>query len=161
MQRKRKNLYWVILSLLVVLGDQVAKYYVMHHLVLGEPRSVLPVLNMMLAYNKGTAFSLLSQGAHWQYYFLTGVAIAVSAMVLVWLIQLPYHQRWAACALSLILGGAIGNVWDRFLYGYVIDFIDFHIQHWHFATFNIADAAITVGAIMLIGEMLLSNVSSA
>lgn|SRR3990167_11386595 len=157
MKGKRKNLYWVILSLLIVLCDQVAKHYVIHHLVPGEPRSVLPMLNVMLAYNKGTAFSLLSQGAHWQYYFLTGIAIAVSVMVLIWLIQLPNSQRWAACALSLILGGAIGNVWDRFLYGYVIDFIDFHTQHWHFATFNIADAAITVGAMMLIGEMLFSK----
>lgn len=153
MKKQNNNLRWIVLSIVVFLVDWLSKYYVAHHLAMGEPVSVLPFLNVMLAFNKGTAFSLLNQGATWQFWLLTGIAVVVSLTILIWLSQLSRQENWRACALALILGGAIGNVWDRIAYGHVIDFVDFHIGNWHFATFNIADAAITIGAIMLILEM--------
>ena len=151
-KKGRNSLPWCLLSLLVFLIDRVSKYYVSHFFLFGEPRPLIPYLNIMLVYNKGTAFSLLNQGKVWEFWFLTLIALFVSLMVLIWLVRLPRQAYWRACALSLILGGALGNIWDRISLGYVIDFIDVHFKNYHFATFNIADAAITVGAILLVLE---------
>ena len=100
-------------------------------------------------YNRGAAFNFLSQHGALASWLFAGIAIAVSIVLLFWLYRLPDNKKWLACGLSLILGGAVGNLVDRIVHGYVIDFLDFHLSHWHFAAFNIADSAICVGAAML------------
>lgn len=151
---KRSGARWLTLAIFIFFVDWLTKYYIVHNFALAQSKTVLPFLNLMLAHNKGTAFSLMSQGLSWQFWLLTGLAIVISVLLTAWLFLLPRYENWKACALALILGGAVGNLWDRITLGHVIDFVDFHIGHWHFATFNIADAAITIGAIMLILEML-------
>lgn len=153
MESEKNNLRWVGLSVLVFLADRISKFYIVQDLVVGLPKPVMPYLNFSLTYNKGTAFGMLNQGASWQFWLLSGVAILFCVAALIWLYRLPKSKNWEASAVALVLGGAIGNVWDRFAFGRVIDFIDFYIRSWHFATFNVADAAITVGAIMLMGEL--------
>lgn len=153
---KKKFCYakWLILSALVIGLDLFSKHEIVERFNVGQVKPLLPFLNLTLAYNRGTAFSLLNQGAHWQFWFLTGIALVVSVAILYYLFKGTEKDQWQNLSLSLILGGALGNVWDRLTLGVVVDFIDFHIGHWHFATFNIADAAITLGAAILVFEML-------
>jgi signal peptidase II len=141
---------WLFLSVIVIIADRYSKLWVIDHLQMGEPLELLPWLNMTLAYNTGAAFSFLGNASGWQHYVLGGLALVVSLYIVIWLLRSPRTQSWQNCALSLILAGALGNVWDRFSYGHVIDFVDCHINDWHFAIFNVADAAISVGAFMLI-----------
>src|SRR3990167_5312222 len=146
----QSGLLWLLLSCVILLADRYSKIWMLDNLSVGEPIALLPVLNLTLAYNTGAAFSFLNSAGGWQQYFLGGLAGVVSFFIFGCLLKQPRHDYWQNCALSLILGGAIGNVWDRLSYGHVIDFINFHINDWHFAIFNIADAAICVGAFMLI-----------
>ena len=146
----KTNLKWLWLSLLVIVLDQVAKIWASHSLNFNQPLAVFPYLNLTLLYNTGAAFSLLAQAGGWQRWFLTLLALLVSIFITTWLMRLQRQQKWLAVALALILGGALGNVIDRMLYGYVIDFIDVYYQHWHWPAFNIADSAISVGALMLV-----------
>lgn len=134
----------------MIVLDQVTKYLIQTQLGYREIVPVLPSLNLTLSYNRGAAFSFLSEAGGWQQWFFVGLAIIVSAVILVWLYRLPSKDKWTACGLSLILGGALGNLWDRIMLGHVVDFIDFYVKTWHFATFNIADSAICVGASILI-----------
>jgi len=143
-------LKWLWLSLLIIILDQATKLWASHSLDFNQPVAVLPYLNLTLLYNTGAAFSLLAQAGGWQRWFLTVLALFVSAFIITWLSRLQPQQRWLAVALALILGGALGNVIDRIIYGYVIDFIDVYYQNWHWPAFNIADSAISVGAVMLI-----------
>ena len=148
------NLKWLWIAILIIALDQITKYAVSRYLQV--PISLMPGLNLTLVHNTGAAFGFLDQAGGWQRWFLTGVAIAVSCFILIWLYSLPVNQNWSACALALILGGAIGNVWDRIFHGHVIDFIDISLSFlpWKIVnpwpTFNIADSAICVGAAMLI-----------
>lgn len=144
------GLSWIWVSLLVLAIDRYTKMWVLHHLAIQEPVKILPFFNLTLAYNKGAAFSFLNAASGWQNWFLGGLAILISIVILGWLSKLPPRSYWLAVALSLILGGALGNAWDRTLYGYVIDFLSFHLGSWHFAIFNIADSAICVGAFMVV-----------
>lgn len=146
----RSALKWAWLSVLVALADQGLKALAVKHLVLNTPLPQFPGFNLTLVYNTGAAFSFLKDAGGWQRWFFVVVGIAISAVILTWLAKLPAHRRWLACALALILGGAAGNLWDRIALGYVIDFIDVYYQAWHWPAFNLADSAITVGAIMLI-----------
>lgn len=147
---KTKNaLPWLYLSLVVLIIDQVSKWMITQHLQLFESVPVLPFLNLTLKYNTGAAFSFLGDAGGWQRWLFCGISLAVSVGIIIWLYYLPKAERWTAFALALILGGAIGNLYDRLTYGHVIDFIDFYIKDWHYATFNVADSAITVGAVML------------
>lgn len=146
---KLKNLFWLGLSLIVIVLDLYTKHLAVSHLQLYKPIAVTPFFNFTLAYNTGAAFSMLSQAGGWQQWFLGGVALIVSAVILVWLYQLPSRQKLVAIALSLVLGGAIGNLYDRIVLGYVVDFIDIYVKHWHWPAFNIADSAITLGAVLL------------
>jgi signal peptidase II len=114
----------------------------------------LPFFNLTLAFNTGAAYSFLHNASGWQNSLLTSLAVIVSACIVYWLSQLSARAYWAVIALTLVLGGALGNAWDRLLYGHVVDFLDFHLGGWHFAIFNIADSAICVGAFMLIVEWL-------
>jgi signal peptidase II len=138
------------LALLWLVADQVTKSWAQTYLMVGEPVPVLPHLNWTLAYNYGAAFSFLADHDGWQVWFFSILALVVSTVLLIWLARLP--RRWTAevVGLNLILGGAIGNVIDRIQAGRVTDFIDFYIGSWHYATFNVADVAISLGAFLLI-----------
>lgn len=143
-------IYCLLLALVVIAVDQFTKLLVIQHLAYGEFLPILPILNFTLAHNRGAAFSFLNQQSGWQIWFLGAIAVAVSVVILLWLRQLKAQEKLTAFALSLILGGALGNLIDRINHGYVVDFIDFHIKNWHFATFNIADSAICIGAALLL-----------
>ena len=151
-ERHYRNLVWLALSLLVLVLDQWSKVAVVQALTYGERVPVLPIFNLTLAYNPGAAFSFLADAGGWQRWFFTGVALVASVVIVVWLVSLQ-GQRWVAAALALVLGGALGNLWDRLAHGHVVDFLDFHWGGWHFPAFNLADSAITLGAAILIVDM--------
>ncbi len=142
-------LKWLWITVVVVTLDQLTKIAVVGAFTLHEQMPLMPFFNLTLAHNPGAAFSFLSDAAGWQRWFFTAIALGVSVAIVVWLKRLPASERWMAVALALILGGALGNVWDRIMLGYVIDFLDFYVNQWHWPAFNVADSAITVGAVML------------
>lgn len=142
-------LLWIAFSVLVVLLDQFFKIVISRSFSYGESRPVTGFFNLVLVYNKGAAFSFLADAGGWQRWFFTGLGVLV-ALFIVWLLYRHAGQRLFCFAVALILGGAIGNVVDRVLYGHVIDFLDFHWRNAHFPAFNVADCAITVGAALLI-----------
>lgn len=146
---KRTALWWWWLAALVFVLDIVTKQVAEQVLVFAQPVYVLPVLDFTLLYNKGAAFSFLANEAGWQRWFFTGIAVAVSVMLISWLKKLPREHTWLPVALTLILGGALGNLFDRLMFGHVIDFISVHWQDSYFPAFNLADSAITIGAIMM------------
>ena len=141
---------WLVLSALVFILDQVTKLVVSQQLRFHEALNIFPGFNLTLMHNTGAAFSMLSEAGGWQRWFFITLACVVSVVLVVWLAKLPSNKRWVACALALVLGGALGNLWDRIYLGYVIDFIDVYFQNRHWPAFNIADSAISVGAVMLI-----------
>lgn len=134
----------------VFLLDQGTKYLAMIGLEPHVPLSVLPGLDLTLVYNRGAAFSLLSDAGGWQRWFFSIFSGAVVIFIIVWLYRIPREQVWLLCALSLVLGGALGNLWDRLALGVVVDFIDVHYKGWHWPAFNVADSAISIGAVMLL-----------
>ncbi len=150
LQTTLRNFYWLLLSVAILAFDQLTKYLAVKYLVLYQPMPLMPSFNITLAHNTGAAFSLLGSAGGWQRWFFAGVALLASIVCVGWLYRLPAKQRFTASAISLILGGALGNLWDRLQYGYVIDFIDFYLQDWHWPVFNIADAAICIGVSLLI-----------
>ena len=141
---------WLWLSALVIVADQLTKTMVTQSLQYHEPIAILSGFNLTLVHNTGAAFSFLRDAGGWQRWFFIALSISISIFILIWLYRLPARRKWLACSLDLILGGAIGNLWDRIELGYVIDFIDIYYQTWHWPAFNIADSAITVGAGILI-----------
>jgi signal peptidase II len=145
---------WLSVSLLVLVLDQASKLLADAMLALHQPVMLIPSLAITKAYNSGAAFSFLGDASGWQRWFFVGLAVLVSAVLLVWLQRLKASERRTALALSLILGGAVGNLVDRVIYGYVIDFIDVYYGSWHWPIFNIADSAITVGAGLLLLDAL-------
>ena len=149
-------LKWLWLSLLVLVLDQVSKIAVSHSMTLFESIPIMPSFNLTHVHNQGAAFSFLSKAGGWQRWFFAGLATIISIGLTIWLARLKSHERLLATALALILGGAIGNLIDRLLYGYVIDFLDVYYQDWHWPAFNIADSAITLG----VGLMLLESFSN-
>ena len=156
-QKPTHTLIWLWLSLLVVILDQLSKVWINTHFPFNQPVGVLPFFDLRLLYNTGAAWSILATAGGWQRWFLSGLAIVISLLIIIWLSRLTQQQRWLAVALALILGGAIGNLIDRIIYGHVIDFIDIYYQQWHWPAFNLADSAISIGAVMLLIEALLSN----
>jgi len=144
---------WSWISGLVVVLDQITKYIADSKLDLRVPGEVFPGLNMTLYYNKGAAFSFLSNAGGWQRWFFMAISIAVSLALVYWLRDVDKNRKALAWGLALILGGAVGNLIDRSLFGHVIDFIDVYYENWHFPAFNIADSAISVGASLLIIDM--------
>lgn len=150
----RSPLIWLWLSLLAVVLDQATKQVAEYALIYAQPVPILPVLNFTLLYNPGAAFSFLADQSGWQRWFFTALSAGVSVMLVVWLTRLPKGQVWLPIALTLILGGAVGNLIDRAIYGHVIDFISVHWNQKYFPAFNIADSAITLGAIMMVIDML-------
>ena len=153
------RLSWLWLSLLVLVIDQASKYYFESKLEMFQQIVIIPDLfSWTLAYNTGAAFSVLADSSGWQRWLFALIAIVVSAVLVVWLKRLGRNDTWLAVALALVLGGALGNLYDRVALGHVIDFILVHWQNrWYFPAFNIADSAITVGAIMLALDMFKSK----
>jgi len=145
---------WLALAVLVILLDQLTKLLIVGQYPLGWSQTVTPFFNLVRVHNTGAAFSFLASASGWQRWFFTGLG-AVAAVLIVWMLRSHPGQKLFGFALSLILGGAIGNVIDRLMYGYVVDFLDVHWAGWHFPAFNLADSAITVGAgCLLLDEFL-------
>ena len=145
---------WLALAALVVVFDQFTKQLILGNYQLGDSTYVTSFFNIVRAHNTGAAFSFLAGAGGWQRWFFVALAVAASLFI-VWLLRSHPGQKLFAFSLSMILGGAVGNVIDRLLHGYVVDFLDFHIRGWHFPAFNLADAAITLGAICLILDEIL------
>ena len=143
-------LKYLTISAVIIALDQVTKWLMVSWLSLYETVAVMPYFNLTMAHNHGAAFSFLAQAGGWQRWFFIVLASVISIVLLVWLAKLKPHAKLEAIALSLILGGAIGNVIDRIHYGYVIDFLDVYIGTSHWPAFNVADSAICVGAVLLI-----------
>ena len=144
-------LKWLWLSLAVIVLDQISKIGISAYLSEQTlPLAVLPYFNLVLVHNSGAAFSLLANAGGWQRWFFVVVAVLIVWFLLVWLNRLPNDQKWAAAAIALVIGGAIGNLIDRLFLGSVVDFIDLYYRHQHWPAFNLADSAITVGALLLI-----------
>ncbi|MGH8611360.1 MAG: signal peptidase II [Gammaproteobacteria bacterium] len=141
---------WLWLSSGVIVLDQLTKRAASGTLELYQSLPLLPSVNLTLTHNTGAAFSLLDQAGGWQRWFFAAIALVVSACIVFWLYRLPRGKVVLAAGLSLILGGALGNLWDRLSLGYVIDFIDLYYSTWHWPAFNVADSAITIGAGLLI-----------
>jgi signal peptidase II len=146
---------WLLLSVFVVTADQLSKSYITRHYGEFEFTTVLPVLDITRMHNVGAAFSFLASASGWQRWLFIGLAGVVSIGIIVWLFRIPRSHGLLAAGLSLVLGGAIGNVIDRIRLGAVIDFIHFHWDRAYFPAFNVADSAITVGAACLLLDALL------
>ncbi len=141
------------IATIILLLDQLSKWSALSNLQLGIPEPVLPFMNWLLLFNPGAAFSFLAQGSGWQRWFFTIVGL-VACIYIVWLLRKSQNDKMLCVALSLILGGALGNVLDRIMYGAVVDFIDLHYANWHWPAFNIADSAICIGAALILwGEL--------
>lgn len=137
---------WLGIATVVILFDQLSKITITRLFTLGQERAVTSFFNLVLAYNEGAAFNFLRDGGGWQRYFFTAIGLG-AALYIIYLLKKHAGQRLFCWALALIMGGAIGNVVDRVLYGHVIDFLDFHLNSWgHFPAFNVADSAICIGA---------------
>lgn len=152
---------WLGLALLIVLADQFTKTLILGYYQLGDGTRVTDFFNIVRVHNTGAAFSFLANAGGWQRWFFTGIGF-VSTVFIIWMLRSHGGQKLFAFALSCILGGAVGNVIDRLLHGYVVDFLDFHFsllagifRGGHFPAFNIADAAISIGAICLILDEIL------
>ena len=155
MAKKPANLLpWLAIALLIILLDQFTKTLIVGNFQLGESRTVTSFFNVVRVHNAGAAFSFLAGASGWQRWFFVGLGTLATGFI-VWMLRNHGGQRMFSWALSLILGGAIGNVIDRLLHGHVIDFIQVHAAGWYFPSFNIADSAITVGAVLLILDELL------
>ena len=154
MKSKSAMLPWLGLALLILIADQFTKVLILGYYKLGDATYITSFFNVVRVHNSGAAFSFLAGAGGWQRWFFTVIGVA-AALFIVWLLRSHAGQRLFSFALACILGGALGNVIDRSLHGYVVDFLDFHYAAWHFPAFNVADAAITAGAVCLILDELL------
>jgi signal peptidase II len=142
---------WLWLSAAVIALDQASKWYVAAHMQPFETLYVLPVFNIALLHNAGAAFSMLAGASGWQRWLFVALGLTISGLIVAWLMRMPAAGgRTVAAGLALVAGGALGNVSDRLVHGYVVDFLQFHWQGWFFPAFNLADSAITLGAALLI-----------
>jgi signal peptidase II len=142
-------LYWLGLAFIILIADQFTKVLILGYYHLGDSTYVTSFFNIVRAHNSGAAFSFLAGASGWQRWFFTVIGLAAVLFIL-WMLKSHPGQRLFSFSMACILGGAIGNVIDRLLHGYVIDFLDFHLRSWHFPAFNVADSAITIGAACLI-----------
>jgi len=145
---------WLGLALIILIADQFTKVLILGYYRLGDGTYVTSFFNIVRAHNTGAAFSFLASASGWQRWLFTGIGIA-AAVFIVWLLYSHGGQKLFSFALACILGGAVGNVVDRLLHGYVVDFLQFHWGGWFFPAFNIADSAITIGAVCLVLDELL------
>ena len=149
-----RTVRWFALSLLLIVLDQWSKQIASAELSYAVAVPLLPVLDLTLLHNTGAAFSFLNDAGGWQRWLFSATAMIVSAWIAIWLFRLPPGKGWLAASLALILGGALGNLLDRLRLGYVVDFISVHWQQHYFPAFNLADSAISVGAFMMVIDML-------
>lgn len=147
-------LQWLGLAFILLLADQFTKILIVGYYHLGDSTPVTSFFNVVRVHNTGAAFSFLASAGGWQRWFFTAIGV-IAAVVIVWMIRSHPGQKLFCFAMACILSGAIGNVIDRLLYGYVVDFLDFHWAGWHFPAFNVADSAISIGAASLILDELL------
>ena len=145
---------WLGLALAIFIADQFTKVLILGYYQLGDSTYVTGFFNVVRAHNTGAAFSFLAGASGWQRWFFTVIGVA-AAVFIVWMLRSHAGQRLFSFALACILGGAVGNVVDRLLHGYVVDFVQLHWRGWYFPAFNVADSAITVGAACLILDELL------
>ena len=141
---------WIALVFAIVVVDHATKLAADYWLAPYAPLPLLPSLNLTLVYNTGAAFSLLADAGGWQRWFLIGIALAVCALLWSWLVKLDPAERVSAAGISLVLGGAAANAMDRLVRGHVVDFLDVYYRGYHWPTFNVADACITVGALLIV-----------
>ncbi|EKO3391557.1 signal peptidase II [Vibrio fluvialis] len=149
---KQSGVRWLWLALLVFVADIAIKLVVMNSMGYGwENRiEILPFFNLLYVHNYGAAFSFLSDQAGWQRWLFTGIAFAVVGLLVFWMRRLPSSDKWNNMAYALIIGGAVGNVFDRVVHGFVVDYLDFYWGTYHWPAFNLADSAICIGAAMII-----------
>ncbi|PUA99327.1 signal peptidase II [Acidovorax sp. 107] len=145
---------WLAWAVFLLVADQITKTLILNHYQLGDSTLITSFFNIVRAHNTGAAFSFLSDAGGWQRWLFTGVGVAATVFI-VWQLRAHPGQKLFSFALSSILGGAVGNVVDRLMHGYVVDFLQFHYAGWYFPSFNLADSAITVGAACLILDELL------
>jgi len=151
----RSPLPWLfLLSAAIIIVDQLTKTLVSAQLDYGVPQTVFPGFDLLLAHNYGAAFSFLGDQSGWQRWGLAAIAVAASVFIVAWLLRLPRKQMLLGAALACILGGALGNLYDRVMLGYVVDFISVYHGEWRFATFNVADVALNVGAFLIVLDIL-------
>ncbi len=148
---QKKWTAWLWISAVIIVLDQITKQAIESRFVFGESLTITSFFNLVLAYNKGAAFSFLNDAGGWQRWFFTVVSLVASA-VIIYLLRKHANEKWFCFALAFILGGAIGNLIDRVVYGHVIDFVQVHGAGYYFPAFNVADSAITLGAIVLIWQ---------
>lgn len=145
-----RNLCWLLISVFVIALDYGSKQFMLTHFEPYQPWGLTSFFDLTLAFNKGAAFSFLNGASGWQNIFFIVVAALVSVVLLVWLVRLKHAEKMNALAISLILGGAWGNIYDRLVYGFVIDFMDVHLGQYHWPIFNLADSAICIGAAIML-----------
>jgi len=145
---------WLGIALMVIIIDQLTKLFTVHQIAELSSHPVTSFLNWVLVYNPGAAFSFLADGTGWQKWFFIGIG-SIAVLVMIWLLIRHASQRIFCFSISLILGGAIGNLIDRFNHGAVVDFIDVYYQQYHWPAFNFADSAITLGTMLLIIDELI------
>ncbi len=145
---------WLAWAVVILIADQVTKTLILDNYRLGDSTFITSFFNIVRAHNTGAAFSFLSDAGGWQRWLFTGIG-AVATVFILWQLRAHPGQKLFCFSLASILGGAIGNVVDRLMHGYVVDFLDFHVGGWHFPAFNVADSAITLGAVCLILDELL------
>jgi signal peptidase II len=152
---EKKTAYpWLALSVAIFVLDQFTKGWVTGSFEFGDRIALIPHLNLVIMHNPGAAFSFLADAGGWQRGFFITVSSIISLGIIIWIMRMPRSKIWLAISLALVLGGALGNLWDRVEFGYVVDFIDFYYQTWHWPAFNVADIAISMGAVSLILESL-------
>ncbi|MDR5864311.1 signal peptidase II [Halomonas campisalis] len=147
-----RPLRWLWLAAAVVVLDLATKALASALLTYGQPVAVLPFFNLTLLHNHGAAFSFLADHGGWQRWFFAVIAVGASIGLTIWMSRLKAHEKLLGAALALIIGGALGNLYDRMVHGYVVDFLSFHFAGWYYPAFNVADIGITLGAIALIWE---------
>lgn len=162
MFKAKSGLVWLWLTLVMLIADQVTKIMISTQMKLYESIELIPVFKITYVHNYGAAFSFLTDAGGWQRWFFSIIAITISALLIWWLKKLPASNKLLGCAYSLVLAGALGNLYDRLAYGYVVDFLHVFYKTWNFPVFNIADSAICVGAgLLLIDAFLEEKVKSA
>lgn len=147
---------WLGLSALIILLDQISKLWISSHFAYGESLAVFSMFNLVLVHNSGAAFSFLSDAGGMQRWLFSAIAVIASVWI-IWLLRRHAQQKLLSFSLALILGGALGNLIDRIAYGYVVDFLDFYWDTYHFPAFNVADSAITCGAALLLLESFMNK----
>ena len=154
------GLWFIALGVLVVILDQASKLWILANVPLYYDINILPIFDITYVRNYGAAFSFLSDQGGWQRWFFTGIAFVISALLIYWMAKTPWREQRQLWSYGLILGGAIGNVTDRLMHGYVVDFLHFYYENWHFPAFNVADMAISCGAALLILDGILEAKNS-